>query len=121
MMFFDPNCCFLMKSDYICYYETTPTETTVKTKVFLGFQVKRIKILLNHTMTQDEFLAQMRLLDPAIAGRGQEIAKDAKVSYNTYLNYKGGKGKDTIIMESILEACRKIAKQVKHHLNSINL
>lgn len=72
-------------------------------------------------MTGSEFLAQMNLLDPALSGRGQEIAKEASVSYNTYLNYRQGRGKDEKIMQAILDASKKMALALRHHLNSINI
>jgi transcriptional regulator with XRE-family HTH domain len=72
-------------------------------------------------MQKDQFLAEMKLLDPVLQGRGQEIAKEGGVSYNTYLNYRQGRGNDSSIMLAILSQAKRIAREVKHHLNSINI
>jgi hypothetical protein len=72
-------------------------------------------------MTQNEFLAKMELIDEAIHGKGQLIADQAKVAYNTYLNYRQGRGKDEKIMDAIHEAARSIALSLKNRLNSINI
>lgn len=68
-----------------------------------------------------EFLAQMQILDVALAGKGRHIAKTAKVSYGTYLNYRAGRGNDSVKMEAILKASRRAALEVKHYLNSVNI
>lgn len=75
----------------------------------------------NNTISQDQFLAELKNLDAALEGRGKEIAKEAKVSYNTYLNYRQGRGSDEVTMTAILDQAKKIARQLKHHLNSINI
>lgn len=72
-------------------------------------------------MDISEFSAQMQILDVALVGKGKQIARAAKVSYGTYLNYRSGRGSDPKTMEDILRASRKVALEVKHYLNSQNI
>lgn len=72
-------------------------------------------------MTQPEFLAEMKLIADAIRGKGKDISQSAGIHYNTYLNYIRGTGTDTEVMVKILTEAQKIARELKAHLNAINI
>lgn len=75
----------------------------------------------SHLRPQQEFLAEIELYDKVTIGRGKEIAKKCGITYNAYLNYRAGRGKNVKIMTDILFVTREMTSTLKHYLNSLNI